>query len=301
MITPLHNRDSFFKYYTAASARLTLKHTTRKWSTPFLFNEPFDNQFEIHLEGISDELVDQNLQQWHALITSPDPLKPNQLGHLTPVVEYIRQIRQQHDLQYTEEELAHVRGGVVEGMERATNINPEINAQIRSVMADTSIFCVSETHDNFLMWSHYAQNHTGAVIKFLALPEVDSPLIVAQPVRYTRPMPCHEFASMLDFEKSLTEIVELITLTKSDVWSYEKEWRIVAGLRDKTQSYEILSYAPEEMGAGKMADDDKEELIKLTRGLYPQAQLYQAEKHPREFALIFTEITQDTRRHPSRR
>lgn len=295
MIDPLHNRDGFFKYYTAASAKLTLKHTTRKWSTPFLFNDPFDNQFELHLQDISDELVDQNLQEWHALITSPDPLRANQLGPLTPIVEYIRQIRQQHALQYTEEELAYVRGGVVEGMEHATNISPEINAQTRSVMADTSIFCVSETHDNLLMWSHYAQNHTGAVIKFLALPEVDSPLIVAQPVRYTTRMPRREFASMLDFQRSLTETVELITLTKSDVWAYEKEWRIVAGLRDKTQSYEILSYAPEEVGAVylgcKMTDDDKQELIGSTRRLYPQAKLYQAEKHPREFALIFTEIT----------
>jgi hypothetical protein len=248
----------------------------------------------LHLQDISDELVDQNLRQWHALITSPDPLSPNQLGHLTPIVEYIRQIRQQHGLQYPEAVLAYVRGGVVEGMKRATNISAEINTQIRSVMADTSIFCVSETHDNLLMWSHYAQNHTGAVIKFLVLPEVDSPLIVAQPVRYTIRMPRREFASMLDFQKSLTEIVELITLTKSDVWACEKEWRIVAGLRDKTQSYEILSYAPEEVGAVylgcKMSEDDKEELIEITRSLYPQAKLYQAEKHPKEFALIFTKI-----------
>jgi hypothetical protein len=180
-------------------------------------------------------------------------------------------------------------------MERATNTSPQINAEIRAVMADTSIFCVSETHDNLLMWSHYAQNHTGAVIKFLALPEVDSPLIVAQSVRYTTRMPRREFASILDFQKSLTETVELITLTKSDVWAYEKEWRIVAGLRDKTQSYEILRYAPEELGAVylgcKMADDDKQELVEITRRLYPQAKLYQANKHPREFALIFTEIT----------
>lgn len=128
----------------------------------------------------------------------------------------------------------------------------------------------------------------------MALPEVDSPLIVAQPVQYTTRMPRREFASMLDFQKSLAETIELITLTKSNVWAYEKEWRIVAGLRDKMQSYEILSYAPEEVGAVylgcKMAEDDKEELIEITRSLYPQAKLYQADKHSREFALIFTNI-----------
>jgi hypothetical protein len=39
-----------------------------------------------------------------------------------------------------------------------------------------------------------------------------------------------------------------------------------------------------------MAEDDKEELIEITRRLHPRAQLYQAEKHPKEFALIFTKI-----------
>jgi hypothetical protein len=126
MIMPLHNKDAFFKYYTAASAKLTLRHTSRKWSTPLLFNDPFDNQFELHLEEISGERVAQNLQDWHALITSPDPLRPNQLGHLTPIAEYIRQIRQQHDLKYTEEELAYVRGGIVEGMEAAPGPPAEV-------------------------------------------------------------------------------------------------------------------------------------------------------------------------------
>jgi len=40
-----------------------------------------------------------------------------------------------------------------------------------------------------------------------------------------------------------------------------------------------------------MANDDKEEIIEITRRLYAQAKLYQAEKHPRELALIFAEIT----------
>src|SRR5262249_58761767 len=56
-----------------------------------------------------------------------------------------------------------------------------------------------------------------------------------------------------------------------------------------------LPYAPEEVGAVylgcKIANDDKEEIIEITRRLYAQAKLYQAEKHPREFALIFAEIT----------
>lgn len=144
-------------------------------------------------------------------------------------------------------------------------------------------------------WSTFdAQNHTGAVIKFLSLPQVDLPLILAQPVRYTAEIPRSEFASMMDFQKSLTDTVEQITLTKGDVWAYEREWRIVTSLRDKTQSYEIIRFAPEEVGevylGCKITEDDKNELVELTRRIYPAAKIFQARKHPKEFALIFEEV-----------
>jgi len=297
MITPLHDKDGFFKYYTAESAKLTLAHTSRKWSTPRLFNDPFDNQFNLYYEEPSEELAEQQLRQFHEILTSPEPLKPNQFGPMTPKAELIRQVRLQHpDLKYTDDEMAYLREGVIEGMRRVIRYVPTMNAEIRAVMADTTVFCLSETHDNLLMWSHYAQNHTGVVIKFLALAEVDAPTIVAQPVRYSRQVPQLDFAALMDdFEKMPKEIINVVTLTKSEVWAYEKEWRIISGLRDKTQSYEILPYAPEEVGTVylgcNIAIENKEEISEVTRRIYPKAKIFQGVKHEREFALTFSEIT----------
>jgi hypothetical protein len=96
MITPLHNKDGFFKYYAAESAKLTLANTSRKWSTPRLFNDPFDNQFNLYYEEPAEELAEQQLRQFHEILTSPEPLKPNQFGPLTPKVELIRQVRLQN-------------------------------------------------------------------------------------------------------------------------------------------------------------------------------------------------------------
>jgi len=275
---------------------LTLKYTTRKWSTPPLFNDPFDNQFDLYFEEPSDELVEKNLKQFLEITTSSQPLKTNQFGSWTPQVEMIRQARLRNpDFKFTEAELAYIREGVIEGMQRTIKIEPESNEEIRRIMADTTVFCLSETYDNLLMWSHYAKNHTGVVIKFLSLPEVDSPLITAQPVRYTPQMPRLNFDVLMDFDKARKHVLETITLTKSEVWAYEKEWRIICALRNKTQSYEILPYAPEEVGTVylgcKIAKDDKEEIIEITRHKYAKAKIFQAEKHEREFALSFREIT----------
>lgn len=294
--TPLHDKDGFFKYYTADAAKLTLRNTSRKWSTPFLFNDPFDNQFELSFEEVNDELTKRNLAQFLAILTSPEPLKPNQFGHLTPKVEMLRQAHLLNpDFRYTESDLAYLRQGQIEGIQRTVARVPEISAEIRRIMADTTIFCLSETHDSLLMWSHYACSHTGAVIKFLSLPEVDSPIIVAKPVRYTRQMPRLQFSALLDFDQLRRDVLDTITLTKSEVWSYEKEWRIVASLRDKTRSYEVLPYAPEEMGAVYLGcaitKDNKEQIVTITRRKYPDARIFQAEKHRRDFALVFEEIT----------
>ena len=296
MVGRRHDKSAFFKYYTANSAKLTLRNGSRKWSTPPMFNDPFDNQFDLYLEEISEDVIDQNVDQLISILKSSEPFKPGQFGSRTPIMEWFRQVHQLHPtFEYSEEEKAELREGAIEGMGRAAAINPEINAEIRTIMADTTIFCVSETDGNLLMWSHYADNHRGAVVKFLPLIEVASPLLIAQPVRYTNQMPRLSYSRLMNLAELREFVLDQITLTKSSVWSYEKEWRIVASLRDKTQQYEILSYAPEEVGAVylgcRMADSDKAEIIDITRSKYPKAQILQAEQNDKEYALVFRDIS----------
>jgi len=295
MITPRHEKIEFFKYYTAEAAKLTLEHCSRKWSTPLCFNDPFDNQFDLHFEDPSEQLAQRLVDQFHQIIDSPAPLRPNQFGHLTPIVEMIRQVRRANPgFQYTKEELAYLREGQIESMNRVIAIDPQANAEIRKVMADTTVFCLSETYDNLLMWSHYAHNHTGAVVKFLSLSEVDSPLVLAERVHYSAEIPRLEFADLFSASILQHQMIKVLTLTKSEVWDYEKEWRVISGLRDKTKEFEILIYAPEEVGAVylgcKMARRDKDVLVDIVRCKYPKAKLFQAEKHNREFRLVFNEI-----------
>ncbi len=79
------------------------------------------------------------------------------------------------------------------------------------------------------------------------------------------------------------------------MWHYEREWRIVTSLRDKTKPFEILPFAPEEVGAVylgcKIADRDRQEIIEVSRRKYPTAEIYQAVKHENEYALNFSEVT----------
>jgi len=45
-----HNKDYFYKYVAADTAKLILKNLKVKYSLPKLFNDPFDNQFVINID-----------------------------------------------------------------------------------------------------------------------------------------------------------------------------------------------------------------------------------------------------------
>ena len=98
----------------------------------------------------------------------------------------------------------------------------------------------------------------------------------------------------MDLNEATENVLDTISLSKSEVWAYEREWRVIAGLRDKTQKYEILPFAREEIGkvylGCRMANESRQEIINVTRCMYGTATIYQTEKHGTEFALTFREV-----------
>jgi hypothetical protein len=95
---------------------------------------------------------------------------------------------------------------------------------------DIGIYCLSGTPCSILMWSHYAQDHTGYCIQFEA---TDTPFFGrALPVLYSEKYP------FVDFFNTPNDVqVDEIFLTKYIGWSYEEEYRIIdhengGGLRE---------------------------------------------------------------------
>ena len=94
------------------------------------------------------------------------------------------------------------------------------------------ILSLAERPDNLLMWSHYAQHHTGFVIEFdeqhsyfkqtsAALYNHDPQVL--QKVRYSDRRP--HIRSLKDFKQRASWY-----LIKSKDWRYEQEWRMIRPL-----------------------------------------------------------------------
>lgn len=99
-------------------------------------------------------------------------------------------------------------------IERGEN---DIASDLDDLLTKTRVCCFTEDGNNPLMWSHYADNHNGVCLKFK--PSNDTELNSSlQKVNYLDRLV--EIKELSDFPKSL--------LTKLNVWSIEKEWRILS-------------------------------------------------------------------------
>jgi hypothetical protein len=80
-----HERHSFFKYMSAATAHRVLTNRSLRWSSPILFNDPFDVPREISFGLTPDDIVDALALRMSDLIAHP----PNDTGDLEQGVRLI--------------------------------------------------------------------------------------------------------------------------------------------------------------------------------------------------------------------
>ncbi|SIS01591.1 DUF2971 domain-containing protein [Pseudomonas sp. A214] len=95
------------------------------------------------------------------------------------------------------------------------------------------VISLSETYDNLLMWSHYADEHRGAVFELTIDGDNPNSLFIHAP---PLPMPESKHFGKVDYRKfrsyqgeisseSIPDIRRHYIFTKSDEWMYEKEQR----------------------------------------------------------------------------
>lgn len=160
------------------------------------------------------------------------------------------------------------------------------------------VLCLSERHDDLLMWAHYADCHKGFVIEF----DSDSPFFHQQrsekdDLRYLRPVLYSKERPVVTLTN--TDMSELF-LTKSEHWEYEKEWRMVVGLVDADKVipnvggdiclYEFPAEAIRAVFVGsKMQEDTFSALIKNIESdrLLNHLKIFKGKVHPVNYSLIF--------------
>jgi len=90
-----------------------------------------------------------------------------------------------------------------------------------SIEKTFGILCLSANDNNFLMWSHYSNSHSGFCIGFDSEVLFNSLQCIIGKVEYQDTIPTFKFSeSIEDFTKKLLG-------TKGKVWEYENEYRVI--------------------------------------------------------------------------
>jgi hypothetical protein len=288
----------FYKYTTRDTARIVLQNRTLRWSTPILFNDPYDHQFDLHVEVDREALRKLALEKvWRAMfggglyVPHPD----NMMGKMIQIS------RLQGMVLSREEFEAEFGPAIAEGHENAMRTLPEVHRKFREVIGASKVLCQSGVRDSLLMWAYYAEQHKGVVLCFRSDAVPNSPWLLARPVQYQEAMPrlCdEEFLS--DMSAGLTvldpkTLIDRVVYTKAAEWAHEQEWRLQAGSgRLPFAPYEDVPFHPRELDAVilgcVMPEDDRKSITEIVRLKYPHVHILQAAKDDRNFRLNIGEL-----------
>ena len=120
----------------------------------------------------------------------------------------------------------------------------------RHINDNFAITCFSKKSDEILMWSHYANKHTGFCVEYDFSKCTNwAALITLFPVIYSKsrphfPMSIFEQSNnfkditVKEGNDSIISLIRLL-LIKSDIWGYEEEWRII-GLQNQLIDKHLL-------------------------------------------------------------
>lgn len=150
------------------------------------------------------------------------------------------------------------------------------------VLDAVGVCSVSETFENVLMWSHYADEHRGLCFQFNA--SRYRPFFGrAQKVLYRTEMPV-----LNRIKKSNLENLEAALLTKAADWAYEREWRII----DHEQNAGVRQFPAEDLCGVilgyRISEENAAEVREAVRKIHPTVVVYKAMPHPSEFKIQIT-------------
>lgn len=204
-----------YKYLTVERAKTVLLDSKVFFACPADFNDPFDCSLPMDFSPRGDV----RRRFLRRLVREREPSVPRWLR-----VAKVRDVLREHPEIF---ELTHKNF-------------------IGNDMRNAGILCLSEPNNDILMWSHYADKHKGVCVGFKIHPAQSNLLVPdsssmgffgnALEVDYAESFP---FLNLFETVEKLEKIgkiaeeakktfVDVMFLTKSTHWSYEKEWRIIA-------------------------------------------------------------------------
>lgn len=286
--------QKLYKYVPADAAKNILQNGSLRFSSPILFNDPFDAQIEASFPFTDDELHEYLAQRVLELLDN----NPSPPAKLRPVFMQLFEIfkseraEKKTDDQILKSYLASVRLGQALSSSGTPQQDP---LAWKSRLREFRVSAFSERNESISMWSHYADHHRGVCLEFTT----SNPGIVsrAEPVRYEESLPkflpVDQWGDLLLGlrEPDFMALFRNYLLRKSPEWQHEQEWRVFFPNPRPDELFVDVPFKPEEL-TGIFLGIRISELNRLTveslcRGRFNLAKLFLAKRNADFFRIDF--------------
>jgi hypothetical protein len=279
-----------YKYLSVEGARLTLGNNTFRHAKPSSFKDTedltissiFPEGEEAAVAAISANFVDvivANLQK------PPTCGNPQMRGKVALLQRIFRDNPGAAAIVKQEMSKNPETAGL--NVESLRALCKSTLAWINEFMQGYRVLCVTTHQASEAMWSGYAGDHKGIVLRIEANVAKASKFQQFHPVTYQakRPSLYEDAVSFLkssvfaDQEAVKREMIDKIVYAKTLKWEYEGEYRLAIPLRQGEEPWETLKFHPEEitelyLGLA-MEEADKADILAQAKALNPDIAVFQ--------------------------
>ncbi|ELB2899495.1 DUF2971 domain-containing protein [Vibrio alginolyticus] len=208
--------EGYYKYMNQNTLRLLLKNKSIKFTDPLKFNDPMDStvpELKLDTKRLKGAMINVVAKDF-----------PEFSGYHSELNNHLSVDERNWKNEFKE-------------------ISNELLSGWSDIISKFRILSLTTKPDNLLMWSHYADEHRGVVVKFKQNPSFGSPKKVNYKVGHQSLNNAFNFmASMVvkmeakggftdihldKFSDATLEIMQRYFFMKMSEWSYENEYRIV--------------------------------------------------------------------------
>ncbi|WP_288440663.1 DUF2971 domain-containing protein [uncultured Enterobacter sp.] len=302
-----------FKYTTFNSAIKAIQHKTLYWSSVKDFNDPFEYKFRFYTNGNEAAVISRFLST--CLVNDPSSVELlyDNLKIKNLIYAFLKEPSRNkfdaldkevsnclHDNKYINES-----GESVKAIKLFKAIFfDHVQDNMKNILNDqTGVLCLTDNTDNNpsrLMWSHYAENHNGVMMKL----NTDNIINISsdkmsriRKVTYSADYPLIEYDDYLGFagqffDKNVKDLVIKMIFTKSEEWRYENEYRCIIPYKDGPRALTVKDSTFDSFYLGlNMANDKRQTIINEIKTNLPNAKIYETTQKNNKYKLEFNEIS----------
>ncbi len=296
--TPEH----LFKFCDPDSAKLILSSQRLRWSSPHIFEDPFELTHQTQLNFEPKILLQASIKMATAMIFAKDAPKGN-----TPLAQVIRRWRDEERFASPEEADSVLRDLLSKMVDQRLGIIEQMMTDWRKFARSLRICCFTSKVDNLNAWQRLGGTHKGVAIRFQTGEFTTLPN--PRKVQYQDARPeitklKDEISMILGTGKYVAQdLFEEKFVHKGMHCSNEQEWRCFQSIKDDPAGplkpddilYDDFHFERSEVTGvyfgANTSTQTKKEVLTLVKENYSQAKLFQGKVIPGKFELEFERMS----------